>query len=88
MATKSEKERLAVIEERQHMAEKQNEKDHTEIKSLLTELTSDIKLVVKNKLDKKIFDDYIISSKDNNKNWVNWIPQAIMAIAIIISFFI
>lgn len=76
MVTKSEKERLAVMEEQL----KQNIIEHQDIKNIVLRVEKKIDRVVDEKLDKKVFEDY----KSNSRSWVQWIPAIVSAVVVVI----
>ena len=53
-----------------------------DIKEVVTKMNSKLDEVIANKLDKKVFDEYLLK----NRSWIQWIPTAICGIIAILVF--
>ena len=51
-----------------------------DIKDTVTKMDSKLDEVIKDKLDTKVFDDYLLK----NRSWVHWIPTVLCAVIAII----
>ena len=53
-----------------------------DIKTAVTKMDSKLDEVIKNKLDKSVFDEYCLK----NRSWIQWLPSVICAIIALLVF--